>query len=140
MTEPEAWSEYVHSTEVRVRVADTDLMGVVYNSNFLVWFEIGRTEWIRSRGISYAEVERSGFSLPVIEARFRVRQPARYDDLVSIETTVLYLNRRQVRFGYRISRTGVTLVEGESLHVPVRHDQGRAVVFPDRLFAAMRGR
>lgn len=133
------WSEHVHRTDLRVRVADTDLMGVVYNSNFLVWFEVGRTEWIRSRGVTYAEVERSGYSLPVIEARFRVRQPAHYDDLVTIETSVRRLSRRQVIFGYRVTRDGTLLVEGETEHVPVRHDLGRAVVFPPSLYHAMLG-
>ncbi len=122
------------TVELRVRVADTDLMGVVYNSNFLVWFEIGRTELIRSRGISYAEVERRGYSLPVIEARFSVRRPARYDDLLTIETRLCELRSRKVVFRYQIRRDGELLVEGETSHVPTRHgDETRAVVIPEWL-------
>ena len=124
-------------TEIRVRVADTDLMGVVYNSNYLVWFEIGRTELIRSRGMSYAEIEKRGFSLPVIEARFVVRQPARYDDLVTIETSVGRLRSRQVTFVYRVHRGGELLVEGETTHVPVEHSEGRAVPLPNWLAARL---
>jgi acyl-CoA thioester hydrolase len=125
------------STEIRVRVADTDLMGVVYNSNYLVWFEIGRTELIRSRGISYAEVERRGFSLPVIEARFVVRRPGRYDDILRIETRVGERRSRKVSFHYRIWRDVDLLVTGETLHVPVIHADGRAVTMPDWLARAL---
>ena len=119
--------------EVRVRVTDTDLMGVVYNSVYLVWFEIGRTELMRSRGIAYAEVETRGISLPVTEARFRVRQPARYDDLLRIETSVMARRSRGVSFAYRIFREDHLLVEGETTHVAVRHADGRSCALPEWL-------
>jgi acyl-CoA thioester hydrolase len=125
------------TTEIRVRVADTDLMGVVYNSNYLIWFEVGRTELIRSRGISYAEVESRGYSLPVIEARFVVRRPARYDDLLQIETRIGQRRSRKVSFLYRICRDAELLVEGETLHVPVAHEGGRATSLPPWLARAL---
>ena len=119
-----------HATEVRVRVADTDLMGIVYNANFLVWFEIGRTELIRSRGITYAEVERRGVSLPVIEARFTVRRPARYDDVVRVEARVSDVRSRRVTFEYRVSRENDLLLTGATVHVPILHPGARAISLP----------
>ena len=71
-------------TRVRVRYADTDRMGVVYYANYLVWFEVGRTEWLRETGWSYREMEADGIALPVIEAQCEYRQPARYDDEIEI--------------------------------------------------------
>ena len=131
----QAWEKATVAGEVelRVRVADTDLMGVVYNSNFLVWFEIGRTELMRERGVSYAQVEARGVSLPVTEARFKVRRPARYDDLLRLETRVGSTRSRQVVFLYRIYRGSDLLVEGETVHVPVRHADGRGINLPDFL-------
>ncbi len=118
-------------TTLRVYVADTDAMGVVYNGNYLTWFEIGRTELLRERGLTYAEVERRGYSLPVTEATFKVRRPARYDDLVTVETRVAEVRSRTVRFVYRIHRDGQLLVEGDTVHVPVKRSEGRSVTLPD---------
>ena len=73
---------------VRVRYAETDRMGVVYYSNYLVWFEIGRTEWLRETGWTYREMEAEGLALPVIEAHCEYRLGARYDDDLEIRTTV----------------------------------------------------
>ena len=141
MEEP-AWTKAGagERTTVRVRVADTDLMGVVYNANYLVWFEIGRTELIRARGLSYAEVERRGISLPVIEARFRVRRPARYDDLVTIETRIGELRSRRVDFLYRLTSPDGLLVEGSTVHVPLDQAARKAVSMPDWLLAPLRKR
>ena len=81
----------LRKTRVRVRYADTDRMGVVYYANYLVWFEVGRTEWLRETGWSYREMESEGVALPVIEARCEYRQPARYDDEVEIATRATLL-------------------------------------------------
>ena len=94
----------MHRFTLRVRYADTDRMGFAYYAHYLRWFEIGRAELIRSRGMSYREVEERGVSLPVVEARCRYVRPARYDDLLAIETGVATLGRASVRFGYRIVR------------------------------------
>ena len=75
-------------TEFRVRYAETDQMGVVYYANYLVWCEIGRTEFLRSLGRSYADLERDGILLAVAEASLRYHASARYDDLVRVETTL----------------------------------------------------
>ena len=77
-----------HSTQIRVRYADTDQMKVVYHGKFLEYFEVGRTALIRSLGLPYAELESRGILLPVIEAYAKYRKPARYDDLLSVEAVV----------------------------------------------------
>lgn len=109
------------ATELRVRYAETDAMGVVYYANYLVWFEIGRTEWIRVHGISYRALEEQNILLPVTHASCDYRQSARYDDLVRIETTVTRLTRASMAFSYRIVRADpapeVVLAEGRSEHV-----------------------
>lgn len=109
------------ATELRVRYAETDAMGVVYHANYLVWFELGRTEWIRAHGVTYRALEEQGILLPVTRAACDYRQSARYDDLVRIETTVARLTRASVAFTYRIVRADpapeALLAEGRSEHV-----------------------
>ncbi|MCA9729473.1 MAG: thioesterase family protein [Candidatus Eisenbacteria bacterium] len=124
-------------THVRVYFADTDQMGVVYNGRYLTWCEIGRTELLRDAGLPYALVESRGVSLPVTEATLRVRRPARYDDLVRIETVVSGLRTREVRFRYLMWRDDVCLVEAETAHVPVDRDAGHAVRLPQWLRDAL---
>ena len=94
--------------EFRVRYAETDQMGVVYHANYLVWCEIGRTELIRERFASYAEVERSGVALAVSDARLRFHAAARYDDLIRVETRVAEVRSRTVSFDYTILRVPET--------------------------------
>lgn len=94
---------YAHSTELRVRYAETDRMGVVYYANYLVWCEVGRVELLRSLGRSYATLEASGIGLAVAEARVRYLSPARFDDLVCIETTLTSIRSRAITFDYLIS-------------------------------------
>lgn len=92
------------SLEFRVRYAETDQMGVVYHANYLVWCELGRTELIRRRGDSYAELERSGVVLAVADASVRYHAPARYDDMIRVEAWIDQVRSRTVKFGYLISR------------------------------------
>lgn len=94
------------SLEFRVRYAETDQMGVVYHSNYLVWCEMGRTELIRTRGRSYAELEAEGLRLAVTSASLRFHAPARYDERVRVEAWVEELRSRSVVFGYLISALG----------------------------------
>ena len=91
-------------TLVRVRYAETDRMGVVYYANYLVWFEVGRTEWLRQTGWSYQQMEAGGVSLPVIEAHCEYRQPARYDDEIEIQTRATLLTPVRIRFDYDLFR------------------------------------
>ena len=91
-------------TEVRVRYAETDQMGVAYHANYLVWCEVGRTDFIRELGITYAEMERRGVLLAVSEARLRFHASARYDDVVRIETRLVGVRSRMVTFAYELMR------------------------------------
>jgi acyl-CoA thioester hydrolase len=106
----------MNKTEIRVRYQETDQMGVVYNANYFVWFEVGRTSLCRSLGVSYREMESQGVALPVVEARCRYRKPAVYDDLVIVETIITNLTPVRIQFSYRILRDEELLVEGETSH------------------------
>ena len=99
-------------SELRVRYSETDQMGVVYHANYLVWCEIGRTDFIRQHGVSYAEMEKGGVFLVVSEATLRLHASARYDDLVRVATTLAEVRSRQLTFDYAITRgdTGERLV------------------------------
>jgi acyl-CoA thioester hydrolase len=113
------------TTQLRVRYAETDQMGIVYYANYLVWFEIGRVELLRSLGLAYSQLETDHrLILPVVDAHCRYRAPARYDDEILIETWPSLVRESVVRFDYRIyrnaSRTGTErelLAEGETAHV-----------------------
>lgn len=123
----------IHTCQVRVRYADADQMGVAYNSAYLVWFEVGRTEWLRARGMPYREVEAKGLSLPIVEATLRLRVGARYDELIDIQTTLGDVRSRKIVFDYRILLEGRCLAEGKTIHVPVESATGRSTRVPDWL-------
>jgi acyl-CoA thioester hydrolase len=108
----------VRRTRLRVRYAETDQMGVVYYANYLVWFEVGRTDWLRESGWSYREMEADGLSLPVIEAHCDYRQPARYDDDIEIATRATLLSPVRLRFDYEVRRPGdgTLLAAGYTAH------------------------
>jgi len=89
-------------SQVRVRYGETDQMGVAYHANYLVWCEIGRTDLIRALGPSYAELEQEGLRLAVAEASLRYHAPARYDDVLVVETALDKVQSRSVTFSYRI--------------------------------------
>ncbi len=105
-------TDYEHISEVRVRYAETDQMGVVYHANYLVWCEIGRTDFIRALGRSYADIERDGVTLAVSDAALRFLGSARYDDRVLVHTRLEELRSRGMKFAYRLVHgdTGRTLV------------------------------
>jgi acyl-CoA thioester hydrolase len=111
-------------TRVRVRYAETDQMGVVYHSNYLIWFEVGRVEFIRQLGLNYKQMEEEGCGIAVVDVHVRYKAPARYDDELMIETRLLAARGAVVKFGYRISRImdGLLLCEGETMHVVVGVD------------------
>ncbi len=89
------------AARVRVRYAETDKMGVVYYANYLVWFEVGRCEWLRATGYSYRQLETDGTILPVIQAQCEYRRPVRYDDEIEIRAKATLLSPARVRFDYR---------------------------------------
>ena len=91
-------------SELRVRYAETDQMGVVYHGNYLVWCEVGRTDFIRQCGMSYADMEREGIRLAVVEATLRLHASARYDEAVLVTTRLASVRSRAVEFAYEITR------------------------------------
>ena len=95
-----------HSTvsTVRVRYGETDQMGFAYHAHYLAWLDIGRTEYIRQLGVSYADLEKSGLLLAVSEAQVRYAAPARYDDVLRIECWVERVQSRSITFGYDVTR------------------------------------
>jgi len=110
--------------EIRVRYKETDKMGVVYSGNYFTYFEIGRTELMRSFGFAYCDIEKNGIMLPVIETYCRHRKPAHYDDLLIIETTGS-LRRSFFRFEYKIYRKGFNeiLSEGYTVHAFMKNEK-----------------
>jgi acyl-CoA thioester hydrolase len=107
-------------TDIRVIYGDTDQMGVVYYANYLRFFEAGRNEFIRTRGLRYRDFEqRFGLRLPVAEAHVGYRIPARYDDLLAVETSLAEVRRASARFEYRIVREGELLATGHTVHACV---------------------
>lgn len=106
------------STQVRVRYADTDAMGVVYHANYLVWFEVGRNELMRAWGVPYVDFEKRGIMVPVTEGNLKWVYPARYDDLLEVQSRVERLSPARITFAYRILRAddGRLCCEGSTTH------------------------
>ena len=131
----------VSQTTIRVRYAETDQMGVVYYANFFIWFEIGRVELLRQLGFHYKQMEiDDNCHIPVVEANCRYKSPARYDDELLLETSVLAIRRSVLKFGYRLLRPeneGTTLLaEGETIHVTVDRSF-RPVRLPQKYVAVL---
>jgi len=107
-------------TQIRVRYAETDKMGIVHHSNYLVWFELGRSEFCRARGFSYKEMEEKDNALMVVaEAYCRYKSPAYYEDVLTLRTKIEDIRSRSIRFIYEIYRPSdqILLAEGETLHL-----------------------
>lgn len=139
MNNPEnhRWSE----TRLRVRYAETDQAGVVYHSNYLIWFEVGRVELCRDYGFNYRDMETEADAyLPVTEARVKYRVPAKYDDEIVVRTRVIELRSRAITFAYEVLRAGdeMLLAEGETHHI-VMNGEGRAKTFPPKYAELMKG-
>ena len=130
-----------HETEIRVRYAETDKMGIVHHSNYLIWFETGRSELCRARGFSYKEMEENDNALMVVaESYCRYKSPAYYEDILTVRTRVAEVRSRSIRFIYEIFRPsdGTLLAEGETLHLVT--DQNKKVrqipeLYRERLLA-----
>jgi acyl-CoA thioester hydrolase len=91
-------------SSIRTRFCDTDLMGIVHHASYLAYFEAGRVEWLRNRGVSYVTWASRGMHLPVVDAHVRYRAPARFDDVLEVETVLGELRAASLRFDYRIHR------------------------------------
>ncbi|MEP6779427.1 MAG: thioesterase family protein, partial [Gemmatimonadaceae bacterium] len=122
------------TTDLRVRYAETDQMGVVYHANYLVWCELGRTDLIRKLGKSYSEYEREGVRLAVSEATIRYKGSARYDDAIRIYTTISDVRSRSVTFNYRVTHveSGDTLVTATTALIALDLN-GRPITMPPSL-------
>lgn len=130
-------------TKIRVLYGDTDAGGVVYNANYLRYFEFGRTEMMRERVCSYREIEELGFILPVTECWARYKAPAFYDDLLTVETEVAELSRLKCKFNYRILRESGAgtkpklLVKGYTVHAAVTRE-GKLTRLPDEIISKIK--
>jgi len=132
----------VSRTEIAVRYAETDMMGVVYHANYLAWFEVGRTQLLREIGLVYRDLEAQGYLLPVVEVGAKYFRPALYDDRITIVTTLAEKPLLRIRLDYEVKRGDDLLVTGFTVHgfinkagEPIRPPAG----FKDRmaeLFAA----
>jgi acyl-CoA thioester hydrolase len=118
-------------TRVRVRYAETDQMGVVYHSNYFIWFEVGRVELLRQLGFSYREMEQADQCfIAVVDARCRYKAPARYDDEVIIRTHLKNVRESVIHFGYEAVRVGdsTLLAEGETTHIVTDAQMVRRII------------
>ena len=130
---------HVCETRFRARYAETDKMGVIYYANYLVWMEMGRTDYCKSVGFDYREMEIDGAHMAVAEAVCRYVSPARYDDEILVRTSVERLNRRLITFAYSISnsQSNTLLAEGKTVHVAMGFD-GKARSIPERYMELLR--
>jgi acyl-CoA thioester hydrolase len=121
-------------SRLRVRYAETDKMGVVYYANYFVWFEVGRTDLLRSAGWSYREMELEGFALPVIDARCTYRESAKYDDDIEIRTIGELLSPVRLQFNYDVVRMAdeAALASGLTVHASLDRT-GRPCRLPERV-------
>jgi acyl-CoA thioester hydrolase len=135
-SDEQQWSE----TRLRVRYAETDQAGVVYHSNYLIWFEVGRVELCRDHGFNYRDMElEADARLPVTAARVRYRIPAKHDDVILIRTRTVEIRSRAITFAYEVRREAdnTLLAEGETQHI-VMDSKGRARSFPPEYAAKLK--
>jgi len=117
---------------IRVRYAETDRMGLLHHANYLVYFEQGRTELLRDRGKTYRDLEDQGYLLVLVKVEVRYRQPARYDDLLTLRTTVTRVTPVRIEHRYEVRRDGQLLADGSSTLACVDRD-GRLQAMPEWL-------
>jgi acyl-CoA thioester hydrolase len=127
------------ATEYRVTFSDTDAMGVVYYANYFDWFEIGRTEFFRSLGMPYKEIDNKGFVIPVTEAYCKYIKPAHYDELLLIETWVKEIKRATIKFEYCITQKndGLQLATGYTVHAFL-NKEGKIIRIPDYIVETLK--
>lgn len=121
-------------TDVRVRYAETDMMSIAYHGSYLPWLEIGRTELLRQNGFPYADLERDGYRLPVLEIGLNYKRPAHYDDVITIEAALREKPVLRIRMEYRLLRGDVLLATGHTVHAFLNHKN--EVVRPPAAFVA----
>ena len=119
--------EHIHTTSIRVRYADTDKMGIVYNGNYLTYFEIGRTELLRSMGLAYSRLEELGIQFPVIEAHVQYKLPALYDDGLNITAKCSLKKALLLHIDYEITKTDKVLTTGYTVHPFINVHTGKPI-------------
>lgn len=130
----------INETKLRVRYAETDQMGVVYHSNHLIWFEVGRVEFLRQMGFSYRDMEREdGLFIAVAEAKCRYRAPVYYDEEVLVRTRLKTVRESVIVFSYELARAnnGALLAEGETTHV-VTNSEMKVSALPGKYLSVFR--
>jgi acyl-CoA thioester hydrolase len=121
-----------HQYNVRVRYSETDQMAVVYHGNYAQYFEMGRVEWLRNLGISYKWMEENGIILPVVSLTMNYKKPARYDDLLTVKTTLISQSSVKIEFEYEIyNESGELLTIGSSILIFVNMKTSRPIAPPD---------
>jgi acyl-CoA thioester hydrolase len=131
---------YVCESRFRVRYAETDQMGMVYYANYLIWMEVGRSDFCRECGFSYRDLEREEQAyLAVAEAICRYRAPARYDDEILVETEMTRLGSRILEFSYRIKTGATLLADGRTLHAIIGLD-GKPKSMPHRYLELLKSK
>lgn len=122
-------------SEIRVRYAETDMMGIAYHGSYLPWLEIGRTNALRENGCVYADLERAGYRLPVLEVNVQYSKPALYDDVVVIETEMREKPIIRIRLDYKLMRGDDLLATAYTVHAFINH-QNQAVRPPAQFVQA----
>ena len=124
-----------HQTQIRVRYSETDQMRVVYHGNYAQYFEIGRVEWLRNKGVSYKWMEENGIMLPVVSLSINYKKPARYDELLTLKTTLKKQSSVKIEFDYELfNEEGELLTTGNSILVFVDMKSGRPIAPPTYIF------
>jgi acyl-CoA thioester hydrolase len=132
--------DFVCDTRVRVRYAETDRMGVVYHANYLVWFEVGRVEWLRQMGFSYREMEENDdCAIAVVDVHCRYKAPALYDEELIVRTHLKNVRECMVHFIYEVLRASdnTLLAEGDTTHLVIGKDM-KVKAIPPKYMAAFR--
>ena len=125
---------YKKQTQIRVRYGETDQMGVVYHANYASYFEVGRTEWLREYGITYKSMEETGVMLPVISLEIKYKNSAKYDDLLTIKTSIKKLPSARIEFDYElVNESGDLLATGSTDLVFIDMKRNRPMRCPDYL-------
>lgn len=124
--------KFFNTISFRVRYAETDQMGIVYYGNYAQYFEMGRVEWLRTLGVSYRNMEENGFMLPVISLQVDFKKPAKYDDLLTVETTLVKLPSVKIEFDYKIyNESRELLVEANTVLAFINMKTNRPTKCPE---------
>ncbi|MDR5658682.1 thioesterase family protein [Serpentinicella sp. ANB-PHB4] len=118
---------YLKEIKINPRYSETDQMGIIYHANYLVWFEVARTETLQKYGINYKEMEDQDIMLPVIEANCKYKSSAKYGDEITIKTSIANMGASRVKFNYTVMKADRILAEGFTEHAFMSAKKGRAI-------------